>query len=105
MKISNLTLHVLFILFSLLGSSLVLSAKAQFNPACNDSDYLMQIRCRELQELDRRNEWNRQIGFINAQARKEEQQKKLIIAGVAIGSVATGIGIFLFKFIKKKSRQ
>lgn len=104
MKISNSTLHKFLLLFLVLSNSLILSSKAQANEneaACNDPEYFMQIRCRDLQELEERNQWNRQMGILNAQER-EQQQKMLIVAGVIIGLVTIGAGTLLFKLINRK---
>ena len=104
MKISNLTLHGLILLFSILTNILVLSPKAQANPACNDSDYLMQLRCRDLQELEQRNQWHRRMGILKAQERKK-QQKMIILGGVAVGFVAIGAGTLLFKSLNRKKSK
>ena len=108
MKISNFTLHGLFFLFLILINSLVFSSRLQANPACGYSDYLMQVRCRELQEFDQRNEQNRRMYIRNVQERekqqeREEQQKALIVVGGIIGLVV--VGTLFFKSINQRKSK
>lgn len=105
MKIYNLTLYRLLLIVAVLYNSLIFYSKAQANPACNDPNYLMQLRCRELQEFEQRNQWNRRMGILKAQERRKKQKQKLIIAGVTIGLVTIGTGTLLFKFINKKKSK